>query len=113
MEDAVPRARTHAEAADLWRAAVGDILRICALFGHGRRRVTQRLPLRILEDVRQCTYLVTDKIRRTFKLLYAVSQAMPVVTPAWITATLKAGRVLRTRRRGELLAGWGGRSRRR
>jgi len=64
--------------------------------------LAQRLPLRILEDVRQCTYLVTDKIRRTFKLLYAVSQAMPVVTQEWITETLQAGRVLRTRLHGEL-----------
>ena len=48
----------------------------------------------VTESVADCTVLVTDKIRRTAKFLSMVAKGVPIVSPAWITASKKHARFL-------------------
>ena len=41
----------------------------------------------VTTDPNDCTVLVTDKIRRTTKLMCAMGRGMPIVSPSWIKAS--------------------------
>ena len=60
-----------------------------------RRTRWQGLNVRFVEDAEQCTHLVANSIKRTLKVLRAICQGAIIVTSAWLTASIKAGRVLR------------------
>ena len=39
----------------------------------------------VTADPRECTVLVTDKVRRTAKFMCAMGRGMPIVSHVWIT----------------------------
>ena len=41
----------------------------------------------IVDDVSQCSVLVTDKVRRTAKFLCMLAKGVPIVSPAWLAAS--------------------------
>lgn len=48
----------------------------------------------IADSPQDCTVLVTDKVRRTVKMLCAVAQGKPIVSPIWIVKSKAAGHFL-------------------
>ena len=61
---------------------------------HGDVTTVKQLQGDVTESVADCTVLVTDKIRRTAKFLSMVAKGVPIVSPAWITASKKHARFL-------------------
>eukprot|EP00095_Tigriopus_kingsejongensis_P000940 maker-scaffold360_size197209-snap-gene-0.35 protein:Tk00940 transcript:maker-scaffold360_size197209-snap-gene-0.35-mRNA-1 annotation:"mediator of dna damage checkpoint protein 1" len=53
-------------------------------------KVVQDLGGTVTEDVKECTVLVTDKIRRTAKFLCMVAKGIPVVSPVWLAMSKEA-----------------------
>ncbi|MBN3297614.1 MDC1 protein, partial [Amia calva] len=53
--------------------------------------VVCRLGGSMTEGVHDCTHLVTDRVRRTVKLLCAVARGVPVVTTHWLDKCGKSG----------------------
>ena len=45
----------------------------------------------VVDSVEQCTHVVTDKDRRTVKLLSGVALGRVVVTPSWAEASARLG----------------------
>lgn len=50
----------------------------------------------ITEKPNDCTTLVTDKIRRTYKFLCSMAMAVPIVSVEWLTESERAGHFLNT-----------------
>lgn len=48
----------------------------------------------IVDTVDAADVLVTDKLRRTVKLLSIVGKGLPVVSPGWLIYSKSAGRLL-------------------
>lgn len=48
----------------------------------------------IIDNIHDCTHLVTDKIRRTVKFLCALSRGIPIVNTKWLEACKSAKKVL-------------------
>lgn len=48
----------------------------------------------VVDNVETADVLVTDKLRRTVKLLSMVGRGLPIVSPNWITLSKKTGRLL-------------------
>lgn len=46
----------------------------------------------MVDSANTCSVLVTDKVRRTVKLLCTVGQGKPIVTPHWIAQSWKCCR---------------------
>lgn len=47
-----------------------------------------------MEDPANCTVLVTDKVRRTYKFLCALAKGIPIVTIDWLRDSETAARFL-------------------
>lgn len=45
------------------------------------------------EDINKCTILVTDKVRRTFKFLCALSRGIPILSVKWIMDSAKKSKI--------------------
>ncbi|XP_060070389.1 mediator of DNA damage checkpoint protein 1-like [Ylistrum balloti] len=45
----------------------------------------------MVTSVRDCTHLVTDKVRRTVKLLCCLSRGIPIVQPTWLSSSKQTG----------------------
>lgn len=54
------------------------------------KKIVQTLGGKVVERLEDCTHLVTDKVRRTVKLLCAVSRGIPVVDMSWLDASKKS-----------------------
>ncbi|XP_028417080.1 mediator of DNA damage checkpoint protein 1-like isoform X2 [Dendronephthya gigantea] len=52
-------------------------------------KIVQALGGKVVEHLEDCTHLVTDKVRRTVKLLCAISRGIPVVDMCWLEASKK------------------------
>lgn len=48
----------------------------------------------VVNNVDAADVLVTDKLRRTVKLLCMVGRGLPIASPSWITLSKKAGKLL-------------------
>ncbi len=44
----------------------------------------------LTEDLKECTVLVTDKVRRTAKFLCMTAKGVPIVGPGWIANSKQA-----------------------
>lgn len=56
--------------------------------------IIKKLGGAIANNPQDCTVLVTDKVRRTVKLLCTAAQGKPIVTPNWIVKSQAAGHFL-------------------
>ena len=56
-----------------------------------REKKIERLGGSVVDNVNDCTHLVTDKVRRTVKLLCAMSLGKHIVEPAWVDASSAGG----------------------
>ncbi|OWF38145.1 mediator of DNA damage checkpoint protein 1-like [Mizuhopecten yessoensis] len=45
----------------------------------------------MVTSVQTCTHLVTDKVRRTVKLLCCLSRGIPIVLPTWLSSSKQTG----------------------
>ncbi|XP_033738176.1 mediator of DNA damage checkpoint protein 1-like [Pecten maximus] len=45
----------------------------------------------MVTSIHDCTHLVTDKVRRTVKLLCCLSRGIPIVQPTWLSSSKQAG----------------------
>lgn len=51
------------------------------------KKLVTELGGKITENLKECTVLVTDKIRRTAKFLCMVAKGVPIVDPGWLEAS--------------------------
>ncbi|VDB95817.1 unnamed protein product [Peniophora sp. CBMAI 1063] len=56
----------------------------------------QKLGMKLVSDVKQCTHLVTNRIARTPNFLLAMAVAPIIVDQSWLDACVKKGRILPT-----------------
>ncbi|XP_034239821.1 mediator of DNA damage checkpoint protein 1-like isoform X2 [Thrips palmi] len=77
-------------------AASTSTIRILFSFYNNPRQESfmKQLGASIVNDVDSADVLVTDKLRRTVKLLSIVGKGLPVVSPSWLLQCKRAGRLL-------------------
>ncbi|KAG8224733.1 hypothetical protein J437_LFUL006451, partial [Ladona fulva] len=56
--------------------------------------MVQRLGGKVVESPQDCSILVTDRLRRTYKLLCVVARGIPIVTVQWLAQSSAIGRFL-------------------